>query len=310
MSTDPRDLPVTVPEEVADGVWAFAQQDGSWWINTAGFVVGSDRVTSIDACATEARTRHLLNAISQVTDRPVRALVNTHAHGDHTYGNCLFTEATILAHERCREDMRADTLLGQPIPLWDHLPDWGNLQKAYPTVTFTDRLRLWVDDQPVELVYAGGPAHTRGDVVAWLPERRVLFTGDLAFNGGMPMVVAGSVTGALKSVDWLRDFDAGRGRAWPRAAMRTGDLRHPRAVLPVRARYRDRRQGRGREPPGRRPPDRPRRVRPPPRQRTNRAQPAPGLRRPGRPRRGGRRRRLPRRHRLQRRATAPLRRLS
>ena len=92
MSTDSRRSPVTVPEEVADGVWAFAQQDGSWWINTAGFVVGSDRVTSIDACATEARTRHLLNAISQVTDRPVRALVNTHAHGDHTYGNCLFTE--------------------------------------------------------------------------------------------------------------------------------------------------------------------------------------------------------------------------
>jgi cyclase len=208
MSTDSRDLPVTVPEEVADGVWAFAQQDGSWWINTAGFVVGSDRVTSIDACATEARTRHLLDAISQVTDRPVRALVNTHAHGDHTYGNCLFDQATILAHEHCREDMLADTLLGQPIPIWDHLPDWGHLEKAYPTVTFTDRLRLWVDDQPIELVYAGGPAHTRGDVVAWLPDRGVLFTGDLAFNGGMPMVVAGSVTGALKSVDWLRDFHA------------------------------------------------------------------------------------------------------
>ena len=68
MTTDRRDLPVTVPEEVADGVWAFAQHDGSWWINTAGFIVGSDRVTSIDACATEARTRDLLTAIGQVTE--------------------------------------------------------------------------------------------------------------------------------------------------------------------------------------------------------------------------------------------------
>lgn len=208
MTTVSSDLPVTVPEEVADGVWAFAQHDGSWWVNTAGFVVGTERVTGIDSCATEARTRQLLDAIGGVTDHPVRTLVNTHAHGDHTYGNCLFEEAVIVAHERCREDLKEDTLLGQTPPVWDPPPRWGNLTKAYPTVTFTERLRLWVDDDPVELVHIGVPAHTRGDVVAWLPDRSVLFTGDLAFNGGMPMLMSGSVTGALSGMEFLRSFGA------------------------------------------------------------------------------------------------------
>ena len=208
MSTVSSDLPVTVPEEVAEGVWAFAQHDGSWWVNTAGFVVGAGRVTAIDSCATEARTRQLLDSIRGVTDRPVRTLVNTHAHGDHTYGNCLFEEAVIVAHERCREDLKEDTLLGTTPPVWEPPPRWGNLTKAYPTVTFTDRIRLWVDDEAVELVHIGLPAHTRGDVVAWLPGRDVLFTGDLAFNGGMPMLMSGSVTGALAGMEFLRSFGA------------------------------------------------------------------------------------------------------
>jgi cyclase len=92
-------------EEVSDGVFAYIQPDGTWFINNTGFVVAKRGVTSIDACATERRTRAYLEAIRGVSDRPVRTLVNTHHHGDHTHGNYLFAEATIVGQEQCREGL-------------------------------------------------------------------------------------------------------------------------------------------------------------------------------------------------------------
>ena len=88
--------------EVADRVFAYCQPDGSWWINNTGFVVGRSAVLSVDACATERRTRAYLDRIATVTSAPVRQVVNTHHHGDHTFGNSFFTGATIIGHERCR----------------------------------------------------------------------------------------------------------------------------------------------------------------------------------------------------------------
>src|SRR4051812_15737532 len=76
--------------EVADGVFAYVQPDGSWWLNNTGFVTGAGEVVAVDATSTERRTRALLGAIAEVSTAPVRTLVNTHHHGDHTNGNCLF----------------------------------------------------------------------------------------------------------------------------------------------------------------------------------------------------------------------------
>src|SRR3981081_1992723 len=100
---------ITVPGrpevlEVADGVFAYIQPDGTWWINNTGFLVGPQGVISIDACSTERRTRAYQQAIAGVTRAPVRTVVNTHHHGDHTFGNCLFPGAAIVAHERPRAE--------------------------------------------------------------------------------------------------------------------------------------------------------------------------------------------------------------
>ena len=92
-------------EEVSDGIFAYVQPDGTWWINNTGFLVGRHRVTSVDACSTERRTRAYLEAIADTSPRPVRTLINTHHHGDHTHGNYLFGGATIVAHDRCRDEM-------------------------------------------------------------------------------------------------------------------------------------------------------------------------------------------------------------
>ena len=198
-------------EEVSDGVYAYIQPNGTWWINNSGFLAGRTRVTAVDACATEARTRAFLAAIAQTAGRPVRTLINTHHHGDHTNGNYLFEEATIVAHERCREEMVAAGSAGLALVaasgVWTEV-DWGAIETAPPFLTFTDRISLFVDDLRCEVSYAGTPAHTTNDAVVWIPAHGVLFAGDLLFNGGTPFLLMGSVAGAITAVTALRSLGA------------------------------------------------------------------------------------------------------
>ena len=82
------------------------------------------------------------------------------------------------------------------------------LEFVAPSVTFESRLDIWADDLRIELHSIGGPAHTTNDVVAWLPEEKVLYTGDLVFHGGTPFVLMGSVSGSFASIDRMRAFEA------------------------------------------------------------------------------------------------------
>ena len=182
-------------EEVSDGVFAYIQPDGTWFINNTGFLVGGAGVTSVDACSTERRTRDYLAAIAAVTSRPVRTLVNTHHHGDHTHGNYLLRGATIVAHDRCREEILAAGLPDFGALFGD--VEWGGIELAPPFLTYADRVTLYSDDLRCEVRYVGSPAHTTNDSVVWIPERSVLFAGDLIFNGGPPFMLMGSVTGAI-----------------------------------------------------------------------------------------------------------------
>jgi len=85
--------------------------------------------------------------------------------------------------------------------------DWGQIPVTPPFVTFDERLNLYVDDLAVELRFQG-PAHTTNDVVAWVPDRRLLFAGDLVFNGGTPFVVMGSVSGSIAAIERLQQLGA------------------------------------------------------------------------------------------------------
>ncbi len=192
--------------QVGTNAYAYIQDDGTWWINNAGFIVGTKGVVLIDTCSTEERTRGLLAAVRSVTDAPITTVVNTHHHGDHTYGNSVFAPATIIGHANCLTEA-ARTGIKRYEETFEQ-PDWGNLQLSTPTVTFDSRLDLHVDDTLVELHHMGGPAHTSGDVVAWLPTDRVLYTGDLVFHGGTPFILMGSVAGSLQSLEWMRSFHA------------------------------------------------------------------------------------------------------
>ena len=202
MSTTQHDVTTPAPprvQEVSDGVFAYIQPDGTWWINNTGFLVGRRGVISVDACATVRRTRAYLDAIAQVTPQPVRTLVNTHHHGDHTFGNHLFTGATVVGHEATRTGILD---WGEPrsAPFWSEV-DWGEVVLEPPFLTYTDAVTLWSDELRAEVRHVGVAAHTTNDSIVWLPDRELLFSGDLLFNGGTPFLVQGSVTGAIQVLE-------------------------------------------------------------------------------------------------------------
>jgi len=245
MSSLPSDI--TVPgrpevHEVSAGVYAYFQPDGTWWINNTGFLTGPQGVISIDSCATYRRTRAYQAAIAAITPAPVRTVVNTHHHGDHTFGNCLFPAAAIVGHENARAEALA---FGPPRDLgfWDG-PDWGELTLDPPFVTFTDEIAVHAGDLRASVRHVGTPAHTTNDSIVWIPERSVLFCGDLIFNGGTPFLLMGSVTGAVEALEQVvaplgaRITVPGHGPVFEGTGPLDATLDYLRFVLDVAARAR------------------------------------------------------------------------
>jgi cyclase len=193
--------------EVSEGAYAYIQPDGSWYINNTGFITGGGGVISVDTCSTERRTRAYLEAVAAVTGQPVRTLVNTHHHGDHTYGNCLLPQATIVGHRRCREEVLAS---GPPVNggTWTEV-DWGELEVTPPFLTYESGVTLWAGELRCEVRHVGTPAHTTNDSIVHLPGRSVLFAGDLLFNRGTPFLLMGSIEGAIEVLEEVvRPLDA------------------------------------------------------------------------------------------------------
>ncbi|MFJ8546474.1 MBL fold metallo-hydrolase [Streptomyces sp. NPDC093586] len=188
--------------EIADGVRVFVQPDGGWCLNNAGLVGDGDDALLIDTAATRARAERLREEALRVVPRPPRLLVSTHFHGDHTFGNCVFPEAVVVAHERAREDVTAAGL--HLTGLW---PDvcWGDLDVVAPQLTYRDRLTVHAGAVRAELLHPG-PAHTTGDTVVWLPEQRVLFAGDLVMSGVTPFCPMGSLAGSVEALRMLREL--------------------------------------------------------------------------------------------------------
>ncbi len=202
MSTIHHDITVPAPpelREVDNGIFAYIQPDGSWWINNTGFLVGERGVISIDTCSTVRRTRAYLDIIETVTAQPVRTVINTHHHGDHTFGNFLMSGATIVGHEATRTSV-LDWGAPQAYPFWTEV-EWGEVVLEPPFLTYADSVTVWVDELRADVRHVGTPAHTTNDSIVWLPERSVLYCGDLLFNGGTPFLVQGSVAGAVKVLE-------------------------------------------------------------------------------------------------------------
>ncbi|MFF3213975.1 MBL fold metallo-hydrolase [Streptomyces sp. NPDC002886] len=189
----------------APGVHAYVQPDGGWCLNNAGFVTGGGRTLLVDTAATERRALALRAAVLAAGAPLPRTVVNTHHHGDHTYGNGVFTpEALVLAHENARAEQLA---AGRQLELIWPATDFGALDITAPDLTYTDRMTLHVGETEVRVLHPG-VAHTTGDSVVWLPGQRIVFTGDLVFAEGTPFLAMGSLAGSLRALELLRSLDA------------------------------------------------------------------------------------------------------
>jgi cyclase len=202
--------------EIVSGVHAWVQPDGSWWLNNAGAIsgIGDDGTYEagtvvVDTCATDERTRAFLDAVGAATGgAAITMAVNTHQHGDHTYGNCMLPRETVLiGHRAMREGLLADPIIDGCPPVWTPVPSWGRVTRRVPAIAVHDTLTVFNGSRRIELHHPGYAAHTTGDLVAWLPDDAVLFAGDLLFHGLTPLVFMGSVDGARRALDWLASFD-------------------------------------------------------------------------------------------------------
>ncbi|MGW0550587.1 MBL fold metallo-hydrolase [Streptomyces altiplanensis] len=200
-------MPATAPYTVrlAPHVHAYIQPDGGWCLNNAGFVSDGASTLLVDTAATERRA-HALREALLATGAPLpRTVVNTHHHGDHTYGNSVFLpEATVVGHDTCRAEVLAAGF--QLHQVWPH-HDFGDITVTAPALTYSERLTVHAGGTEVRVLHPG-VAHTTGDSVVHLPEYGIVFTGDLVFQGGTPFLPMGSLSGSLRALDLLRSLGA------------------------------------------------------------------------------------------------------
>jgi glyoxylase-like metal-dependent hydrolase (beta-lactamase superfamily II) len=211
--------------EVADGVHAWLQPDGGWGLSNAGYVARDGAGLLVDTLFDLRLTREMLDGLRPFTDRaPIGTVVNTHANGDHCYGNSLLPGARVVASDAAAREMDEvppavlaglQALAREPgdDPVFSGWVDrafgsydFDGIELAPPTDTFTGTLSLPVGSGRVDLIEVG-PAHTAGDVIAHVPDAGVVFTGDILFHGGTPVMWAGPIDNWIAACDRVADLD-------------------------------------------------------------------------------------------------------
>ncbi|TAK52489.1 MAG: MBL fold metallo-hydrolase [Gammaproteobacteria bacterium] len=209
---------------MGNGVWAYLQPNGSWGWSNAGLVTDSGASLLVDTLFDERLTAKMLadmQAAAGVRANDIATVVNTHANGDHTYGNRLVANAEIIASEAGAAEMEhvppavLATMLRQASDadrLGRYLKhcfaafDFEGLGITLPTRTFRGELQLKVGSKAVELIEVG-PAHTGGDILVHVPADRVIYTGDILFIGGTPIIWAGPVGNWIRACDRILQMD-------------------------------------------------------------------------------------------------------
>ena len=205
--------------EIGDGCHAYLQPDGSWGWSNAGLVVGDGASLLVDTLFDLVLTGAMLDAMSNLTrTAPIASLVNTHANGDHCYGNQLVDGAEIISSTAAAHEMTEvppsmlAALNAAPGEVGDLFRSFfgdfqfDGIELRLPTRTFDGRLDIEVGGRVIELVEVG-PAHTAGDVIAVVPEARTVYTGDILFIGGTPIVWAGPLSNWVAACDYILGLD-------------------------------------------------------------------------------------------------------
>jgi len=186
-------------QPVAPGVWAVLGHAGH---ANAGFILTRDGVVVVDSQLNPRAAGAMLRAIRKLTDKPILYLINTHAHGDHTFANhVIHPTKGIVAHERTKVALATQgARMLKEYPQVVGAKEAEGAQVTLPTLTFTDQMMLPVAGRTIVLKYLG-IGHTVGDIVVWLPNERVLFTGDLVYVNQLPWLGEGETREWLKTLD-------------------------------------------------------------------------------------------------------------
>ena len=165
-------------------------------------------------------TAEMLDGYGALTAaHPIRTVVNTHSDADHWFGNQLVAgpEVEIVASEAAAESMN-DAVVDEMNDLMtrhDQIGEWARVTSQFdlsgitatpPTRTFSGELDLDVGGRQVRLIQVG-PAHTPGDIIVYVPDAKVVYTGDILFIGGAPLVWTGPVSRCVAACDRILDLD-------------------------------------------------------------------------------------------------------
>ena len=216
--------------EIANNTYAWMVPNGSWGETNSGLIVGDGEAVLVDTLWDLRCTKQMMVAIKPITDEaPINTVVNTHSDGDHFWGNQLFTNRDIVATQACKDMMdhmqpKSLTALGTlgsvmskiPVMGCNHAGNWfKGMVKPYDysdviitpaNRTFTQELALNVGGRDVVLMEMG-PAHTSGDAIVYVPDAKVVYSGDLLFVEGTPPLWAGPVENWIKALDHMLGMD-------------------------------------------------------------------------------------------------------
>jgi len=211
---------------LGDGLYAWLAPDGSWGWSNAELVVDGGASLLVDTLFDLPLTREMLAAMRRAEPRSaasIDVLVNTHANGDHCYGNELVAGAEIVASRATAAEMRETPpevlaalvkgVGGQQTRLGRFVRDafgpfqFEGIRLAPPTRTFEKQLELEVGGKRVELLEVG-PAHTKGDVIVHVPADRTVFSGDILFVEGTPIAWEGPLSSWIAACERILALEA------------------------------------------------------------------------------------------------------
>jgi glyoxylase-like metal-dependent hydrolase (beta-lactamase superfamily II) len=205
--------------ELSNGCHAYLQPDGGWGWSNAGLIVGDGASLLVDTLFDLKITQKMLDTMAHATQKaPISTVVNTHANGDHCYGNQLLAGKEIIASAATAHEMSEvppamlaalNSAPGDVGDLFRHFFgefDFEGIEPTLPTKTFTGKHSVTVGGRVVELVEVG-PAHTAGDTLVFVPDARTVYTGDILFIGGTPIVWAGPLDNWIAACDLICSTD-------------------------------------------------------------------------------------------------------
>jgi len=207
--------------DLGNGCFAYLQPDGGWGLSNSGLVTDSGEALLVDTMFDLPHTRAMLDDFARASDAKIRTVFNTHHKGDHWYGNELVEGAEIVASEKAAAAMAHESpkmlaslmktapgmgLTGEYFVHCFGRFEFNGITPKLPDVTFNGRLTRPVGNKSVELIEVG-PAHTGGDTLAYVAADKTIFTGDILFIDGHPIIWAGPVENWIAACDMIRGLD-------------------------------------------------------------------------------------------------------